>query len=205
MNEVAMDKSKLGEALLKANKISQDNLKSASMVHDKIGGDFAAALVKLGYVKESDVTQVIAQAEGISTIDVRDLVIPRKLVHLISREIVEKSLIIPISRQDDVLQVAMANVGDFEAIEEIQFRTGCRVERFLASRDAIKEAITLFFSEAKEEEKKLEKIQKTLDEISNAVRSGKLDLLKLNQILLSLLMENKLISPHDLQDKLDLG
>lgn len=197
-----MDKNKLGEALLKAKKISKDSLKRAFAMHDKIGGDFAPLLVKLGYVSDDDLTEIMGNIQGISTIDVTSLVIPQKLMYTIPRDVIEKHNVIPISKKENQITLAMSNVDDFDAIEEIQFLTGCRVEPALSSRDAIRKAIIQFYSEEEEKEEEFEKREKPIDDIMELVKSGDIDQLQLIKILLLLLVEKKVISHHELVDRL---
>jgi type II secretory ATPase GspE/PulE/Tfp pilus assembly ATPase PilB-like protein len=157
-----IDKKKLGEALLKAEKISKENLKHAFSMHDKIGGNFDALLLKLGYVADSDLMATIGILEGIPTVDIPSLVIPEKLVESIPKEIIEKHLVLPISKKGSTLTLAMSDINDLEVIEAIQFRTGLKVEPVLASKDAIRKAIVQFYSQEEmlKEKKETERRQK---------------------------------------------
>lgn len=197
-----MDKKKLGEALLKANKISKEDLKYAFAMHDKIGGDFAPLLVKLGYVSDDDITGIIGNMEGIRTIDVSSLVIPQKLVYSLPRDVIEKHNVMPVARKEGFLTLAMSDVNDFEAIEKIQFLTGLRVEPVLASREAIRKTIVQFYSREEEKQEQLGKRRKPLEAVFELVETGQVDALELLKATISLLAEKNIISPDDLMEKL---
>lgn len=145
-----MDRKKLEQALLKTNKITRENLNNAAAMHEKIGGDFAALLVKLGYTTDEEITALIGKLEGIETIDVSNAVLPKKLIQSIPQDVIKKYDVLPISRKGDQITLAMADVNDYKAIEEIQFLTGCKLEPVLASREAIRKAIIQFYYEEDE-------------------------------------------------------
>lgn len=196
-----MDKKKLGEALLKAGKISKEDLKYAFAMHDKIGGDFSPLLVKLGYVSDEDITSIIGTIEGIQTVDISSLVIPQKLVYSIPRDVVEKHNVMPIARKKDTLTLAMSDVNDFAAIEEIQFLTGQRIEPVLASREAIRKAIIQFYTMEEEKEEESGKLRKPLEDIFTMIEKGDVDALELLKNLIFVLTEKKVISPYELMEK----
>jgi len=193
-----MDKTKLGQALLKTNKITQENLKYAMTMHEKIGGDFAALLVKLGYVTDDEITYIIGKLEGIETVDLTNIVIPKKLVQSIPRDVIEKHNLIPIAKKGDQITLAMTNVNDYEAIEEIQFLTGCKLEPVLASREAIRKAVIQFYSgdENQEEEKAPASIEK--ENTPKTIEDSPL----LAKALAEILIEKKVITHEELLSKI---
>lgn len=198
-----MDKKKLGEALLKAKKISEEKLKQAYTMHEKIGGEFAPLLVKLGYVIDKDITEIMGKLEGIPTIDIFSLVIPDKLIQAIPRDVIEKHNVIPITKKEGQLTLAMADINDFAAIEKIQFLTGCRVEPVLASRDGIRKRVIEFYSQKEEKLEKLDKQEKTFEDFLESAKSGKIAPFQLQKALILLLIEKKVISGHELTEMLD--
>ena len=198
-----MNRNKLGEALLRAKKISKDTLKYAFAMHDKIGGDFAPLLVKLGYVSDEDITEMIGHLSGMPTVDISSLIIPEKLVRAIPRNVIEKHIVIPITKKDNQITLAMSKIDDFEAIEEVQFLTSCRVEPVLASREAIRKAIVQFYTEEDEKDQTIEKQVKPVEEILDFIRSGDLELLDLQKCLIYLLIEKKIISALELKALLE--
>lgn len=193
-----MDRMKLGQALLKTKKITKEQLKSALAMHDKIGGDFAPLLVKLGYVSDQNITSIIAKLEGINTIDISNLIIPKKLVQSIPRDVIEKHNIMPISRKDAQITIAMSQVNDYEAIEEIQFLTGCKVEPVLASRDAIRKAIIQFYYGENEMEDSYEVTSK--DELDKWLKEGSPEFIALQKATIKLLIDKNILSKGELID-----
>ena len=196
-----MDIKKLGQALIKANKLTKEKFKYALAMHEKIGGDFAPLLVKLGYVSDADITEIVGKLEGIPTVNIATLVIPKKLVEKIPRDVIEKHTVIPVSKKDDQIRLAMSDVNDYEAIEEIQFLTGCKVDPVLASRDAIRKSIIQFYygdeqlddDQIEESEDPFEKVEELLSERTKTVTKA----------LIALLIEKNLISQDELIEKVN--
>ena len=62
---------KLGEMLLKAGLISQAQLQEALEAQKKNGGKLGFNLVKMGFVKEDDITQLLSDQYGVPSINLR--------------------------------------------------------------------------------------------------------------------------------------
>ncbi len=193
-----MDKQKLGQELLKTKKLTKEQWQMVLTLHDKIGGDFAPLLVKLGYVSDIDITEIIGRLEGVETIDISTIVIPKKLMNQIPRDVIEKHGVIPISRRENQITLAMSNINEYDAIEEIQFLTGCKVEPVLASREGIRKAIFQFFSEEQKEEepttpsKDATSLEKLIEQ----------DNLAFQKALVQLLIQKNIFSQDELLAKL---
>ena len=193
-----MDIKKLGMALLKEKKIDKKQLQSAINMYEKIGGNFPTLLVKLGYVSDEDVTSVMGKLAGVGTVDIGNVVIPKKLMESIPRDVIEKHNVIPVSKKEDQITLAMTNINDYSVIEEIQFLTNCRVEPIFASRESIRRAIIQFYhgGELLEDQKKISK--PTLDEDFLNLISGK----NISLILALVLMEKGIITKEDILNKI---
>ena len=192
-----MDRMKLGNSLVNAKKITKEALKTALSMHDKIGGEFAPLLVKLGYISDKELTTTLAKLEGVHSIDISSLVIPAMLVREIPRSVIEQHNVMPISKKDGQITLAIADVNNFEAIESIQFLTNCRVEPVLASKEAIRKAIIQFYnSEENRDFASSEGISTYLNSTDDKYRT-------LQKAVIELLLEKKIITESELTKKID--
>ncbi|BBM82978.1 hypothetical protein [Candidatus Uabimicrobium amorphum] len=192
-----MDRTKLGNSLVNAKKITKEALKTALSMHDKIGGDFAPLLVKLGYISDKELTTTLAKLEGVHSIDISSLVIPAILVREIPRSVIEQHNVMPISKKDGQITLAIADVNNFEAIESIQFLTNCRVEPVLASKEAIRKAIIQFYnSEENRDFTSSEGVASYLNSTDDKFRT-------LQKAVIELLLEKKIITESELTKKID--
>src|SRR5512136_572716 len=152
---------KLGEMLLKAGLITQDRLQEALAAQKKNGGKLGYNLVKLGYVKEDDITQLLSDQYGVPSINLRHFEIDESVINLIPSEVAQKYLVIPVNRTGATLTIAMVDPTNVFAMDDIKFMTGYNVEPVVASEIAIKEAIDQYYGSSHAIE-----LKKVMDEMA---------------------------------------
>jgi type IV pilus assembly protein PilB len=136
---------KLGEMLIKAGLLTPQRLQEV-LEHQKTnGGKLGFNLVKMGYVKEEDITRVLSQQYGVPSINLPKFVVDEAVVKLIPSEVAQKYLIMPVSRTGATLTIAMVDPTNVFAMDDIKFMTGYNVEPVVASEVSIKEAIDRYY------------------------------------------------------------
>src|SRR6266853_854684 len=136
---------KLGEMLIKAGLLTPPKLQEALEYQKSNGGKLGFNLVKLGFVKEEDITRVLSQQYGVPAINLSKIEIDESVVKLIPSEVAQKYLIMPVSRTGATLTIAMMDPTNVFAMDDIKFMTGYNVEPVVASEIAIKEAIDRYY------------------------------------------------------------
>jgi type IV pilus assembly protein PilB len=136
---------KLGEMLIKAGLLTPPKLQEALEYQKSNGGKLGFNLVKLGFVKEEDITRVLSQQYGVPAISLGKVEIDDVVVKLIPSEVAQKYLIMPVSRTGATLTIAMVDPTNVFAMDDIKFMTGYNVEPVVASEVAIKEAIDRYY------------------------------------------------------------
>jgi type IV pilus assembly protein PilB len=124
---------KLGEMLLRANLITEDQLQKALEQQRVHGGKLGYNLVKLGYVKEDDITSLLSQQYGVPAIKLSHFEIEPSIIKLIPAEIARKYQIVPLNRAGSTLTIAMGDPTNVFAMDDIKFITGYNVEPVVAS------------------------------------------------------------------------
>jgi len=140
--------ARLGELLVKANLITDEQLKKALQQQDASGGRLGANLVKLGYVSEDDITSFLSKQYGVPSINLSHFEIDPIVIKLVPAEVAQKHQVIPLNRTGAVLTVAMADPSNIFAIDDIKFMTGFKVETVVASETSIKNAINRYYDSA---------------------------------------------------------
>jgi len=140
--------ARLGELLVKANLITDEQLKKALQQQDNSGGRLGSNLVKLGYVSEDDITSFLSKQYGVPSINLSHFEIDPTVVKLVPPEVAQKHQVIPLNRTGSVLTVAMADPSNIFAIDDIKFMTGFKVESVVASETSIKNAINRYYDSA---------------------------------------------------------
>src|SRR6059036_3783645 len=152
---------KLGEMLIKAGMLTPQRLQEALNYQKTNGGKLGFNLVKLGFVKEEDITRVLSQQYGVPAINLAKVEIDEGVVKLIPSEVAQKYLILPVRRTGATLTIAMVDPTNVFAMDDIKFMTGYNVEPVVASELAIKEAIDKYYGSSHQLE-----LKKVMDEIT---------------------------------------
>jgi type IV pilus assembly protein PilB len=137
--------NKLGEMLLEAGLIDQFQLDSALSMQRNLGGRLGSAVVKLGYLPEDTILEILESQAKFARVALNELEIPPQLFTLFSRQRLLHLLVIPIelrqTGKEKTLRVAMTDPTNLKLIEELQFSSGCRILPVLASEDEIRLAL----------------------------------------------------------------
>jgi type IV pilus assembly protein PilB len=154
---------KLGEMLVKAGLISAEQLEEALESQKTNGEKLGFNLIKLGYVREDDITQLLSEQFGVPSINLRHFEIDDSVINLIPSEVAQKYLILPVNRTGATLTISMADPTNVFAMDDIKFMTGYNVEPVVASEIAIREAIEKYYGSQHAIE-----LKKVMDEMAEA-------------------------------------
>lgn len=135
---------KLGEMLLKGGVISAEQLETAKETQRQVGGKLGAVLVKLRCLPEDRLVDFLSLQMNTPKFSLRDLVVSPKVSALLDVEILEKHNLLPISRTEDSLLLAVSDPLDYDAIDEVRFLTGLRTDLAVAARTNIQKAIDYY-------------------------------------------------------------
>src|SRR6187431_2658009 len=132
---------RIGELLLKEKRISPAQLQEALNYQKTNGGKLGVNLVKMGLLRDADITAVLSKQYGVPFINLADFEIDASIIKLIPSETAHKYQIIPLSRSGATLTIAMTDPTNVYAMDDIKFMTGYNVEPVVASELAVIEAI----------------------------------------------------------------
>jgi type IV pilus assembly protein PilB len=139
---------RLGELLLKEKRITPAQLQEALNYQKTNGGKLGLNLVKLGFLKDDDITALLSKQYGVPFINLAQFEIDATIVKLIPSETAHKYQIVPLSRSGATLTIAMTDPTNVFAMDDIKFMTGYNVEPVVASETAVFEAITRYYKTA---------------------------------------------------------
>ena len=137
---------RIGELLLKEKRITPAQLQEALNYQKTQGGKLGYNLVKLGFVKDEDITALLSKQYGVPSINLTQFEIDASIIKLIPAETAYKYQIIPLSRAGATLTIAMTDPTNVFAMDDIKFMTGYNVEPVVASETAVVEAINRYYS-----------------------------------------------------------
>ena len=137
---------RIGELLLKEKRITPEQLQEALNYQKANGGKLGFNLVKLGIVKDEEITGLLSKQYGVPSINLREFDIDAAVIKLVPAETAQKYQIVPLSRAGATLTIAMTDPTNVFAMDDIKFMTGYNVEPVVASESAVLEAIQKYYS-----------------------------------------------------------
>src|SRR4051794_40631423 len=136
---------RIGELLLKEKRITADQLQQALNHQKANGGKLGYNLVKLGIVKDDEITALLSKQYGVPSINLTQFDIDPAVIKLIPAETAHKYQIVPLSRAGATLTIAMTDPTNVFAMDDIKFMTGYNVEPVVASETAVVEAVLRYY------------------------------------------------------------
>src|SRR3989442_5612770 len=128
MNELhraaaAATTDKLGEILGREGLITLDQLKKALQEQRGTGMRLGYALVKLGYVEETEVTKMLARQYRMPAVVLSRFEVDPKILKLLPPDIAIKHTVLPLKRESRTLTVGLAHPNNGAAVAGIKFIT----------------------------------------------------------------------------------
>jgi hypothetical protein len=136
----------LGEILVQEGKITTAQLDEALKSQVIFGGRLGTNLVELGFIDDAELTRALGRRFGVPCVEGDQLIgLPRKVLQLLPRELVEKYRAIPLRLENQRLTLAMANPSDLQAVDEISFLTGFIIQPVIASDLRLTQAMEVHY------------------------------------------------------------
>ena len=139
---------RIGDLLLKEKRITPAQLQEALSYQKTNGGKLGYNLVKLGFVKDEEITALLSKQYGVPSINLTQFEIDPGIIKLIPAETAHKYQIVPLSRSGATLTIAMTDPTNVFAMDDIKFMTGYNVEPVVASETAVADAIARYYAPA---------------------------------------------------------
>tara|TARA_Y100000780_G_scaffold232485_1_gene264503 strand:+ start:25568 stop:27268 length:1701 start_codon:yes stop_codon:yes gene_type:complete len=150
---------RLGELLVTKELINIDQLNQAKIEQKNHGGRLGTALVKLGFMNESELTEFLAEQYSVPAIDLETFEIDPKALEKIPKQICDKYVCIPISLSGTTLVVAMSDPSNIFVIDDLTYITKCKIQTVVASETAIAKAIEFYLTKAISYEKVMSEME----------------------------------------------
>jgi type IV pilus assembly protein PilB len=137
--------SKFGEVLIRTGRIDTQQLQEALNYQREQGGRLGAALVKLGYMNERQLTDALSLYFGVPAVDLAATELDEAVVKIIPADIARKYIIVPVSKAGATVTVAMLDPTNVFAMDDVKFMTGYKVEPVVAAESGIRAAIDRYY------------------------------------------------------------
>lgn len=141
-------KIKLGDLLVSAGAISEEELMEALSKQKELGMKLGQTLVQLDYISQDILNATLQQQLGIEFISLAGIKLDDNILALVPENLIEKYRAIPIEFDDtnpNVLRVAMSDPMDIIAIDDLSIATNYQIEPLLCSDEDIDITIGKYF------------------------------------------------------------
>ena len=100
-----------------------------------------SCLVRLGYLTESELMELLSQHFGVPSVDLSQMEVDPGVLKIIPADIARKYTILPVSKAGATVTLAMIDPTNVFAMDDVKFMTGYRVEPVVTSETALRAAI----------------------------------------------------------------
>jgi type IV pilus assembly protein PilB len=133
--------AELGALLVKAGKITQQQLAKALEIQKQTNGKLGQVLVQMGAIPdENEISEFVGRQLNIGALRLSDLELNPEVVKLIPLDIARKFNVIAISKLGKTLVVAISDPNNIYVLDAIKFITGCAVQPVISPEKAIQKA-----------------------------------------------------------------
>lgn len=148
-------KTKIGEVLRKEGHIISSQLDEALAIQKKSGQRLGSILIKLGYIEDTTILNVLSRLHNYPPVDIRKEPPNPEICKTIPYNIVKKYMAFPLRITGNTLQVTMAEPTDTTAVEELQAEVKKVLSVCVSTELDIIEAYKKYYKISDEEAKEL--------------------------------------------------
>lgn len=159
----------LGKMLVKAGKITEDQLAKALELQKNSNGKLGEILVKIGAVEDENViSEFVGKQLNIGALRLTDVELNPEIVKLIPQDIARRFNVIAVSKIGKTLIVAIADPNNIYVLDAIKFITGCNIQPVISPEGTIQKAIDIYY----EDKGALDSIIKEIDDELEVVEAS---------------------------------
>ncbi|MFK7988172.1 MAG: hypothetical protein AB8I08_19280 [Sandaracinaceae bacterium] len=147
-----MTRLRLGDMLVNAGMVTPSQVDEALREQQASGGRLGENLVRLGYLDESQMTQVLSNQLSLPWVNLHHIEFSRDLLHHVPADIAVKHLLVPIyvrhvPREGRTLYVAMVDPTDAAGLQSAADASGLPVKPMVASPSDVRSAVRVYYLE----------------------------------------------------------
>lgn len=144
----ARKRIRIGDLLVEAGAITDEQLQQALAKQKEDGGMLGNIIMDMGFISRELLITVLTTQMGIEYCEIKTIQVDEDVINLVSKDLVQKYKAMPIGYSPDnpnVLQVAMADPMDLNALDDISISSGLQVEPLLSFQDDLENVIGKFY------------------------------------------------------------
>ncbi len=140
-------RERLIDLLVESKLLTKEKLEEALKIQKEKKGRIGDILIKLGYISKENIVEVLSAELGMPVIRLSRYKVQGDVLKIIPRKMAELHCVLPVSKVDNIITLAMADPMNIQAIDDIKRQTGFEVRTLLTSEKDICEAIVQYYEE----------------------------------------------------------
>lgn len=138
---------RLGDLLVRAGVIGTTQLNAALAEQRRWGGRLGHILVEMHFLSESLLVRALSKQLGVDVASFKQVEVPRRFVRRLDPEQLRSGGACPIwvSPDEKHLDLAMVDPTDLRVMDDVRFRTGCKVHPKIAGESEVANAINRLY------------------------------------------------------------
>ena len=134
-------RKKIGECLIQAGLITEDDLRNALTEHKRTGERLGVVLVRMNLATEKQIAKALAFQLGFPYSNLAENPPDPTAVVLIPKDVALKRVCVAVGLDKNLLTVAMSDPLLFSLVQDLEFQTGYRIKQVVSTRGDIVDAI----------------------------------------------------------------
>lgn len=127
----------MGEILLEAGMISEEQLEEALVKQKSSNKSLGQILIDSKFVTESNIKDALELQFGISYVNVRNIKLTPELADLVPENLIRQRQLIPINFVGTNLTIAMVNPQDLPAIDDVRMAVSKKIGKSISVRSVV--------------------------------------------------------------------
>ncbi len=173
-NENGLFKDKIGNLLVRSGVITQEQLDRALSLQTKQGGLIGKILVKEGFINTKSLYEFLEKQMGVQFVDLDSIEFDDDAIRMVTPNIARMHMLIPFSKSETTLKVAMSDPMNIFSIDDLRLTTGLEIIPCLAEEDLINKYLDIYFDKsnkkaAPEPEKKIAELDEEIKKVNEKI------------------------------------
>ena len=123
----AVKSERIGDLLVSEGLITQEQLTRAVQEQQQNGTRIGYNLIKLGFVKETDLTRLLARRYKMPAVDLKNFEVDLKVAKLVPPDVSIKHQLLALKREGRTLTVAVTDPSQLGVLDDLKFITGYEI------------------------------------------------------------------------------
>lgn len=136
---------RLGDLLMAAGVISEEDLMKGLALQKEQSGRLGEVMIKNNIISEQQLIEALQMQLGIEFIDLSKINIPMDLARLVPKNVSRQHQVVPVKVVKDELYLAMSDPMNFLAIEEVRKASRKKIIPMIATADAVEHSIATLY------------------------------------------------------------